>query len=147
MLNEGSGTTASISKTDFSPRPSHSGHAPKGLLNEKLRGSISSMLMLHSGQANFSENRRVSPFISISARPSESFSAVSTESASLRFSPSLSLSLSMETLIECFIFLSSSISSSRRLCSPSTITRTKPSFRSFSKTFLYSPFFPLTMGE
>jgi hypothetical protein len=38
------------------PSPSQVGQAPKGLLNENSRGSISSMVKPETGQANFSEN-------------------------------------------------------------------------------------------
>ena len=38
------------------PRPPQAGQAPKGLLNENSRGSISGMVKPETGQANFSEN-------------------------------------------------------------------------------------------
>jgi hypothetical protein len=37
------------------PMPSHSGHAPYGLLNEKSLGSISSIVKPETGHANFEE--------------------------------------------------------------------------------------------
>ena len=51
-----SGTTRSASKASFMPRPSQTGQAPEGLLNENSRGSISLMVKPETGQANFSEN-------------------------------------------------------------------------------------------
>ena len=45
MLNDGSGTTASGSTSMRMPRPVHAGHAPWGLLKEKLRGAGSSIEM------------------------------------------------------------------------------------------------------
>ena len=75
------------------PIPSHSSHAPKGLLNEKSLGSISSIVKPLSGQENFEENVILSFFLnffgivsfSYSAinKPSDSFNAVSILSASL----------------------------------------------------------------
>ncbi len=53
----GSGTTRSASNLSSVPRPSHLGQAPKGLLKENRRGSISSMVKPETGQANFSEKR------------------------------------------------------------------------------------------
>ena len=80
-----SGTTRSASKASFAPRPSQTGQAPNGLLNENRRGSISLMVKPETGQANFSENssRRgsVSPSSSVAhsatAMPSARRSAVS----------------------------------------------------------------------
>ena len=37
------------------PSPSHSGHAPNGLLNENSRGSISETAEPETGQANFAD--------------------------------------------------------------------------------------------
>src|ERR1700730_1044087 len=45
MLSDGSGTTASGSTSMRIPSPVHAGHAPCGLLNEKLRGAGSSIEM------------------------------------------------------------------------------------------------------
>ncbi len=50
--------TRSASIACLVPSPSHSGQAPKGLLKEKSRGSISEMVKPETGQANFSEKRR-----------------------------------------------------------------------------------------
>ena len=55
---EVSGATRSGSNFSSVPRPSQAGQAPKGLLKEKRRGSISSMVKPETGQANFSERRR-----------------------------------------------------------------------------------------
>ena len=50
-----SGTTSSASNFSSVPRPSQVGQAPKGLLKEKSRGSISSMVKPETGQAKRSE--------------------------------------------------------------------------------------------
>ena len=50
-----SGTTRPGSNRISVPRPSHFEQAPKGLLNENRRGSISSMVKPDTGQANFCE--------------------------------------------------------------------------------------------
>ena len=69
-----SGIIRSISNSVLNPSPVQQGHAPNGLLNEKLRGSISSMLMPQSGQEKLSENNIVSPPItSTFTKPSASF--------------------------------------------------------------------------
>jgi hypothetical protein len=39
----------------LTPRPSQTGQAPNGLLNENSRGSISLIVKPETGQANFSE--------------------------------------------------------------------------------------------
>src|SRR3546814_5681665 len=45
------------------PRPSQAGQAPKGLLNENRRGSISSMVKPETGQANLAEKVVRSPVL------------------------------------------------------------------------------------
>ena len=45
------------------PSPAQSGQAPKGLLNEKVLGSTSSIEIPQSGQAKFCENFIGSPSI------------------------------------------------------------------------------------
>ncbi|MNK74931.1 hypothetical protein D3C87_944550 [compost metagenome] len=77
--------TRSASKASLTPRPSQVGQAPKGLLNENSRGSISLMVKPETGQANFSEKtmRRGS---SPSGAPDEgeAHSAVAMPSARFR---------------------------------------------------------------
>ena len=51
MLRFLSGISKSSSMCILLPKPLQSGHAPNGELNEKLRGSSSSKLKSHSGQA------------------------------------------------------------------------------------------------
>ena len=51
------GTTRFGSIERSVPIPSHSAHAPKGLLNEKSLGSISSIVKPETGHANFDEKR------------------------------------------------------------------------------------------
>ncbi len=55
-LSVESGTTRSGSKRSSDPRPSHTGHAPAGALNEKRRGSISSIVKPETGHAKRCEN-------------------------------------------------------------------------------------------
>ena len=72
----------------MTPRPSQTGQAPNGLLNENSRGSISLIVKPETGQANFSEKvmrRGVSPSgalaYSATAMPSARPSAVCRLSA------------------------------------------------------------------
>ena len=57
-----SGTISSGSIVCSTPRPSQDGQAPKGLLKENRRGSISEMVKPETGQANFSEKMMRSGF-------------------------------------------------------------------------------------
>ena len=70
--------------SSFVPRPPHEGQAPRGELNEKLRGSISRSKLCPFGQDAFSLKNSSSPPSSLrnlaTALPPESSSAVSTES-------------------------------------------------------------------
>ena len=50
-----SGTTNFLSKATALPNPSHSLHAPAGLLKEKIRGSISSIVKPLSGHEKLEE--------------------------------------------------------------------------------------------
>ena len=52
---------SSGSNSSLTPRPVHSGQAPCGELNEKLRGSISPRLIPQCAQANFSLKTISSP--------------------------------------------------------------------------------------
>ena len=54
--------------------PSHSSHAPKGLLKEKSLGSISSIVKPLSGQANLVENINFSNFLNYFGNVSSSYS-------------------------------------------------------------------------
>ena len=47
--------TSDSSTDHFLPKPSHVGHAPKGLLNENSLGSSSLIVNPHSGHEKFSE--------------------------------------------------------------------------------------------
>jgi hypothetical protein len=81
----GLGTINSGSSSIRVPSPSHSEHAPCGLLKENVRGSISGRLIPHTGQARCSEysvSSAGSAEISLTiTTPSPNRSAVSTESA------------------------------------------------------------------
>ncbi len=80
-LSEESGTIMSGSMRISWPSPSQAGQAPKGLLKENRRGSISGIVKPETGQANFDEKtmRR--------GEPSSSFSSAYSKTAmpSVRF--------------------------------------------------------------
>ena len=78
-----SGTASSGSNVILVPSPSQVGQAPKGLLKENSRGSISSIVKPDTGHAKRAENMLRSPLSASSAiaNPSDSSSAVSIESA------------------------------------------------------------------
>ena len=146
-----SGIIRSGSNSILNPRPAQHGHAPNGLLNEKLLGSISSMLIPQSGQEKLSEKFKISfspsVFItSIFIRPSAIRRVVSTESVSLRSISGRTTRRSTTISILCFLFLSSLISSDNSYILPSMIARTKPLFAAFSNSFTCSPFLPLITG-
>ena len=142
-----SGIISSSSNSIVYPRPKQSGHAPNGLLNEKLLGSIASTEIPQSGQAKFCEKLISSPStIATVAVPPVSASAVSKESVSLFCKPSLTTILSTTTSIVCFIFLSSLISSESSYIFPSMRTLTYPLFLACQSTFSCLPFLPLTTG-
>ena len=137
----------SISNSILYPSPKHSGQAPKGLLNEKLLGSTSSMLILQSGHAKLSEKFIISPPITSTIKsPSESAMTFSMESVSLRSTPSFTAILSTMISILCLIFFSSLISSDKSYRFPSMRTRTYPLFFARSSTLACSPFLPRTTG-
>ena len=91
------------------PRPSQLGQAPKGLLKEKSRGSISSMVKPETGQANLAEKVVRSPLSASSAitSPSVSPSPVSTLSARRVASEGETTTRSTTTSMSCLRFLSS----------------------------------------
>ena len=149
-----SGTTRSGSISIWWPSPVQRGHAPCGLLNEKIRGSSSGIDVPHFRHAKRSEKVRTRRgrsdvprgTSSTSTIPSASATAVSIESASrLRRSWRIT-SRSTTTEMSCLNFLSSSIGASSIRSSPSTLTRAKPSARSSSKSLPYSPLRPRTTG-
>ena len=132
------------------PSPVQSGQAPCGLLNEKLRGSISPSANMSRGQASCSEKMRSSSSSSARIRtiPSPSCSACSMLSASrpandCRSSSSApdagSAIRSTTTSIEWRLFFSSAISSSSERTSPSIRARTNPRERASSSTCWCSP--------
>ncbi|MNO74984.1 hypothetical protein D3C76_660070 [compost metagenome] len=147
MLFDISGTSKSGSTIIFAPRPSHSGQAPKGLLNENILGDNSSILKPQMGQAKLELKRSSScPIISTKSWPPDIFSAVSIESANLLRTSSFTTIRSTITSIECFLFFSSSMFSDRSRCSPSTRTRTNPCLEISAKRLLCSPFLPEITG-
>ena len=83
---------------------------------------------------------------SITTRPSASATAVSIDCARRVRRSGFITSRSTTTSIVCLNFLSRTMSSSSRRCSPSTFTRVKPSRRSSSKTSRYSPLRSRTTG-
>ena len=142
-----SGIISSGSNSILYPRPAQTGQAPKGLLKEKLLGSISLMLIPQSGQAKFSENLKVSPPITSTSRsPSAMERIVSMESVILFSIPGLTTSRSTIMEMVCLMFLSNLISSESSYMFPSTITLTYPALEALSKTLACSPFLPCTTG-
>ena len=150
MHNSGS-TSSSV------PRPVQDGQAPKGELNEKVRGSTSSMAKGWSlGQAIRSEKRRSlsgSPSSrstkSTRSMPPASTRAVSTESVSRRLaaaSSPLATSRSMTTSMVCLICFSSLGGSASAMTSPSTRARAKPLVCNSANRSTNSPLRALTTG-
>ena len=100
------------------PIPSHSSHAPKGLLKENNLGSISSIVKPLSGQANLVENMIFSNFLnffgivsssySTNIKPLAKFIDVSIPSANLLPNDEFKTILSTRIEISCLIFLLSS---------------------------------------
>ena len=106
------GTTRSTSTSLDSPSPLHTSQAPNGALNENILGDNSSMPIPWSGQANLVEYMVSSPSITWHIiNPSDNFTAVSTDPASLASIFSLITILSTITSIVCFLFFSNSNSS------------------------------------
>ncbi len=100
--------------------PAQVGQAPKGLLNENRRGSISEIVKPETGQANFDEkvmrfawplSSRSSAY-SITAMPSASSRAVSSESANRAAMSGRTTIRSTTTSMSCLNFLSSAGASS-----------------------------------
>ena len=125
ILSDGLGMIKSSANSILYPRPKQTGHAPKGLLKEKLLGSISSMLIPQSGQAKLWLKFIASPpMISTVSRPSARLSTLSTESVR-RFSiPGFTTRRSTIISMLCLIFLSRVISSDNSYRFPSMRTRT-----------------------
>ncbi|MPM36322.1 hypothetical protein SDC9_82917 [bioreactor metagenome] len=118
-----------------------------GLLKENILGDISPKPIPQSVHANLVLMRSSScPMTSMRTIPLDISRAVSTESTSLFCIPSFTINLSITTSMLCFLFLSRLISSSNSMSSPSTLTLTYPSFLMFSRSFLWVPFAPLTIG-
>src|SRR5215212_10552915 len=106
-LRSSFGTTRSGSISSRLPKPTHLEQAPCGLLNEKVLGCISAMDDPQFVQVKLSEKSIVSPAapfpstVSTSTSPSACCRAVSTESVSLRSTPSRATSRSTTTSISC----------------------------------------------
>ena len=146
-LTESSAMSRSASTVILVPRPEHSGQAPNGALNEKVRGSISvSCSGWPFGQDSFSEKLRqaASPSSSmklIATRPSVSRSAVSSESVSRVRMSSAATSRSTMTAMSCLICFLRIGGSLSWICSPSTIAREYPLAASDWNRSTNSPFF------
>ena len=96
------------------PSPVHFGHAPKGLLNENIRGDKSSMLTPCSGQAYFCEKVTSSPPEKLTTTsPPASFDAVSMLSARRDIISGLITRRSTTTSMLCFLFFSKGIFSDK----------------------------------
>ena len=120
-----SGIINSRSNSILYPKPKQSGQAPKGLLKEKLLGSISLMLIPQSGQAKLWLKLIGSPSItSNTICPSASANTFSMESVRRLSIPSLTTRRSTTISIVCLMFFSSLISSDNSYKFPSTRTRT-----------------------
>ena len=142
---DSSGIIRFKSNSIFSPKPVHSGQAPKGLLNEKRRGCSSGIEMPQEGHAFFCEKNTsasedASPpaasfFFVTMMVPFELLSAVSTESAKRLRTEGEMIILSTTISIVCFFCLSSLTVSSKSAITPSTRARAKPAFRASSNTF------------
>src|SRR5581483_11064799 len=120
--------------------PLHSLHAPKGELNENVRGSKSPSEMPQCGQAFLCEYIVSLPSTETTTTPLPTFNADCIESKSRLFSSIAGLSLSTMTSIVCFFCLSSLgywdfSSSSSFVISPSSLIREKPSCLSSSNSF------------
>ncbi len=128
--------------------PRHSGHAPKGLLNENIRGVSSSMENPHFGQARELENVvRVPVGPRTVTRPAESLRASSTDSVSRVTSSGETTRVSTITSTVCFFAFSSLISDAAdRISTPSTTKRRYPCLRSWSMTSRCSPFWARITG-
>ena len=147
ILRRLSGIIRSSSNSILYPSPKHSGHAPNGLLNEKLLGSISSILIPQSGHEKLSLNWTGSPPITSTViSPSARFSTFSMESVRRCSIPSFTTRRSTTISILCLMFLSSLISSASSYILPSILTRTYPLFLARSSNFTWVPFLPLTTG-
>ena len=138
------------------PIPSHSSHAPKGLLKENNLGSISSIVKPLSGQANFVENISFSNFLnflgnvsssySTNNRPLAKFIDVSIASANLFPKDVFNTILSTRMDISCLIFLFNSGAFSISYKTLSIFIFLNPLFLKPKISFLYSPLRPLTTG-
>ena len=118
------------------PSPVQVGHAPKGLLNENIRGDNSSIQAPCSGHAKFCENSNSSPPItSTMTFPPVRVDDISIASARRLRISSFITSLSTTISMLCFIFFSSLISSERSYKLPSIRTRTNPDFLAESSSF------------
>ena len=125
ILNDLSGIIRSMSNSILYPSPRQSGQAPKGLLKEKLLGSISSILTSQSGQEKLWLKLWIFPsMVSTIKSPSASSSTVSMESDSLFSIPGFTIRRSTTISILCLIFLSRLISSDNSYIFPSICTRT-----------------------
>ena len=109
------GTTKFGSTFSLIPIPSHSSQAPKGLLNEKSLGSISSIVKPLSGHANLVENINFSTFLyffgkvsssySTNTNPFAKFTEDSILSANLFPKDEFRTILSTRIYMSCLIFL------------------------------------------
>ena len=136
ILRDLSGIIRSISNSILYPSPRQSGQAPKGLLKEKLLGSISSTLIPQSGQEKLWLKLWIFPSIVSTIRsPSARSRTVSTESESLFSIPGFTIRRSTTISILCLIFLSRLISSESSYRFPSICTRTYPLLFACSRSF------------
>ena len=121
--------TKSASTAILVPSPEHSWQAPKGALNEKVRGSISVIAKAWSfGHDICSEKLRFESFPlrstkSIVTLPPASFKAVSIESVSRPEIPALMARRSTTTAMSCLNDFFNGLASAKEIVSPSTMAR------------------------
>ena len=131
------------------PNPSHSSHAPLGLLKENILGSSSCTEKLHLGHECLFDNRYSSSAPTISTLPFENLIAVSIDSVSLCLQSSVLsiINWSTKTDILCFLFFSSKGTLLITYIWSLILTLEKPSAISCPRSSICSPFPSIIMGE
>ena len=146
--NSGCSTTRSGSNTCRTPKPSHTGQEPIGLLNENKRGSNSGRLYAQCGQENFAENSISSP-VSIFTATALSLpkrKAVSKLSAKRCLLSLFTFRRSITTSMVCLMFFSNFGVLSNSTILPSKRTRTKPCVCRSANKSTNSPLRSFTAG-
>jgi hypothetical protein len=135
------------------PKPEHFVQAPSGALKEKESGVILGYERSHFMQLLFSESNSSSLSLMIFTSPPDSVIASSISSVNLFLKSGVltlsGVSLSMTKSILCFLFSSStrSSTSSKRYVSLSIITLKNPLDNRWARSDLYCPFLFFINGE